>query len=731
MKAILQNFRNGEMSVSEVPPPTIRPGGVLVHNVASLVSAGTEKAIVELAKMNPLQKARTRPDLVKKVLNRAGQEGLISTAQTVLNLVSTPLPLGYSCAGIVQAVGQGVTEFQPGDRVACAGLGYANHAEVVFVPRNLAVAIPPRVDFEHAAFVTLGAIALHGVRQAELTMGETVVVLGLGLVGQLTVQLCLAAGCRVFGIDLAADKVALAKELGVHVGQSLTDPDDVVKAVQQFTRSRGADAILITAATSSNQPIEMAVELARDRARVIAVGDIKLDVPRRPYYEKEVDVRLSRSYGPGRYDVNYEEQGHDYPIGYVRWTENRNMEAFLDLVAQVKIQIDPLISHRFDIEQAQSAYDLFTGKQTEPYLGILLTYEAEQVQPTSVQLKAPPQTLPKSESVRFGIIGAGQFAQGILLPKLKSIAGVKIAGIATGSGLTSRMVADKYKSDFCTSDYHEILARPDLNAVLIATRHNLHARLVVEALVAGKHIFVEKPLAITRAELNAVAAAYYGAQAKDQPTPVVLVGFNRRFSPLAQRLQQAFQGQPIIMNYRVNAGAIPASHWTQDPTIGGGRIVGEICHFVDLMQYLTGANPVEVYASALGGETNQQTAAPDNVSIQLRFSDGSLGTITYAANGDSSFPKERLDVFGGGKVGTLDNWRRLDLYDQGKHHTERTWLMAAKGHAEELAAFVAGIQAGQAPIPFDSLVLTTETTFAIQDSLRHGQPVSLALEKSL
>ncbi|MCA9968980.1 MAG: zinc-binding alcohol dehydrogenase, partial [Anaerolineales bacterium] len=383
----MQNFRTGDLDVSDVPPPTLKAGGVLVHNVASLISAGTEKAAIELAKMNPLQKARTRPDLVKKVLNRAGQEGLLETAQTVMNLVSAPLPLGYSCAGIVQAVGAGVTDFAVGDRVACAGYGYANHAEVAFVPRNLTVAVPPAVTFPEAAFVTVGAISVQGVRQAAPTVGESIVVVGLGLLGQLTAQICTAAGCRVFGLDLDPSKIELAKQLGMQAGMALAGDDkDVIAAVMQFTRGRGADAILITAGTSSNHPIELAPKLARDRARVVAVGDIKMDLPRWEYYQKEIDVRLSRSYGPGRYDAFYEEKGQDYPIGYVRWTENRNMEAFLDLIAAQKVQVLPLVTHRYPIARAAEAYALFTGKSQEPYIGIMLEYDADKPQPTAVSL---------------------------------------------------------------------------------------------------------------------------------------------------------------------------------------------------------------------------------------------------------------------------------------------------------------------------------------------------------
>ena len=610
MKAILQNFKTGEMELADVPPPTLRAGGVTVRNVASLVSAGTEKAVIELAKMNPLQKARARPDLVRKVLNRAGQEGLIETAKIVSNLVSTPLPLGYSCAGIVEAIGAGVTDLQPGQCVACAGLNFANHAEVVFVPRNLTVPIPEPVTFTDAAFVTVGAIALHGVRQAMLNLGETVVVLGLGLVGQLTVQICAAAGCRVFGIDIEPAKVALAKSCGAHDG-AVSD-SNVAAAVKLFSRGAGADAVLITASTKSSAPVALAPELLRDRGRVVVVGDVGMDVSRRDYYDKEIDLRLSRSYGPGRYDPVYEEQGHDYPLAYVRWTENRNMEAFLDLLATEKVRLAPLVSHRFPIEQAERAYALLSGETKEPYIGILLSYDEARPQPTTiaVETKRIAQTV-RDRTVRFGIIGAGQFAQGILLPRLKAVSGVAFEFVVTGQGLTALSVARKYGAKACTSDYREVLASADVDAVLIATRHHQHATMTAEALRARKHVFVEKPLAIDAPGLAAVTAAH-----ADAPDYQILVGFNRRFSPLAVKLAERMRGEPLVMTYRVNAGAIPATHWTQDPATGGGRIVGEVCHFIDVMQFLTGSNPVEVTASAAGATA--LPGDPDNILIQLR-----------------------------------------------------------------------------------------------------------------
>ncbi|MCF8176971.1 MAG: bi-domain-containing oxidoreductase [Sulfuritalea sp.] len=717
MKAVLQNFKTGDMAIEDVPPPSLKADGVLVLNVASLVSAGTEKAVIELAKMNPLQKARARPDLVKKVLNKAGQDGMLATARIVMNLVSAPLPLGYSSAGVVTRVGSRVADIAPGQRVACAGLGYANHAEVIYVPRNLLVPIPEGVSDAEAAFVTVGAIAMHGVRQANLTLGETVVVVGMGLVGQITAQICIASGCRVFCVDIDPSKVELAKTLGADGGLAASDRD-VTAAVKAFTGGRGADAVLIAAGTKSNGPITLAPALLRDRGRVVAVGDIGHDLPRRAYFEKEIDLRQSRSYGPGRYDPGYEEKGNDYPIGYVRWTENRNMESFLELLAQGRIKLMPLLTHRYPIEDAEQAYSHLTGASGEPYIGILLEYELDKPQESIVRLAGAISKVPASDDVCLGVIGAGQFAQGVLLPALKKVPGVCFHGFATGSGLTSVNVARKYGASVCTSDYKELLADPAVTAVLIATRHDSHAGMVIDALKAGKHCFVEKPLALNDTELDAVIAAH------DASPGTLLTGFNRRFSPLARRLRDAIGGKPLVMQYRINAGFIPGSHWHQDIESGGGRIVGEVCHFIDLMQFICGALPVSVSANALND--SNAPSDPDNLVMALNFADGSVGTITYAACGDSGFPKERIEVFGGGRVGVIDSWRSLLVQGNGRRIRQRCWLQAEKGFDQEMQAFVAAVRGGEPAIPFASQVATTRATFAIQKALRTSGTVKLS-----
>lgn len=719
MKAVQVNFESGDINVTDVPPPVLQPNGILVQSAASLVSAGTERAIIEMAKMTPIGKAKTRPDLVRKVLDKAGQDGLLNTVKIVRNLVQAPLPLGYSCAGVVRAVGKDVSDFQPGDRVACAGLGYANHAEMVFVPKNLSVKIPDGVDYESASFVTLGAIALHGVRQADVQLGETVVVMGLGLVGQLTVQICLAAGCRVFGIDIDPAKVELAHQCGMQGGMALESNGRVIEAVEAFSRGRGADKILITAGSKSSAPIKLSADLARDRACVVAVGDINLDVPRRAFYDKELDLRLSRSYGPGRYDPQYEENGTDYPIGYVRWTERRNMESFLDLIGTGKIDLLPLITHRYKIEEAEGAYKDLMSETGKGMVGTILHYDTEKPQLSTVPLIETP--VERTDSIkRIGVIGAGQFVQGILLPALKKHKGkISFGSFASATGMSARAVAKKYKADKATSDYTEILDDKNIDAVMIGTRHNLHAEMVAKSLKSGKDVFVEKPLAINEDGLQQVIEAYNSCTTK----PVVMVGFNRRFSPLAIKLKTSFGTQPKMMVARVNAGALPASHWTQDPAIGGGRIVGEMCHFVDLLQFLADGKVTEI--SATGLSQPDGAADPDTVTANLKFSDGSVGTIIYASNGNNKFPKERIEVFGGERVGLIDNWSKLKIVGKKTRQSERCWLGSQKGHDEEMAAFAEALHTRNAPIAFDSLVETTRITFAIREALRTGYPVTL------
>lgn len=709
MKQVIQNFRSGVLKVDEVPETICRRGGVLVRNVASLISAGTEKMAIDFAQKSLAGKAKERPDLVRQVLGKLRRDGLMNTVRTVKARLETPLALGYSCAGLVREVGRGAEEFRVGERVACAGMNYASHAETVFVPKNLTVKIPDEVSFDEAAFVTLGAIALQGVRTAEVRLGEAVAVIGLGLLGQLTVQVLRAAGCRVIGVDLDPGKVALARAHGAE--SAVLRSDDVAAAVAQFTQGYGVDAVIVTAAADTNDPIELAGQIARERAIVSMVGAVRMEVPRKVYYEKELQLRLSRSYGPGRYDAQYEEQGIDYPIGYVRWTETRNMQEFLRLLATNAVRLEQLITHRFPITEAARAYDLITGKTQENFLGVLLTYGEPQSRTNVIALRS--EQAPRE--VRLGVIGAGNFARSVLLPRLAKMKDVSLAGIATATGRNAKNIGEQYGFAFCTTDYRELLQRDEINTVLIATRHDTHAQMAAQALRAGKTVYVEKPLAISEDDWRALN------EAVQQTAGRVMVGFNRRFSGLSVELQDFFAGvDSLAISYRVNAGVIPSDSWIQQAE-GGGRVLGEVCHFVDYLQFLARAEPVEVFAyrSAVGADT---------LSIVVKLSDGSIGNINYLANGDRAFPKERIEVYGSGRVAVLDDFRTLELWRDGKRKTTKR-LAQDKGFDQELTAFITAARNGsEMPISWRSLLLTTVACLRIEAALASGAPQAVEFE---
>ncbi len=574
MKQLLQNIKTGKSIVEDVPVPTPREGQALVKVEASLVSAGTERMVVEFAEKSLLGKARSRPDLVKQMMEKARREGLVNTAQAAFNRLDQPMPLGYSSAGTIVALGKEMQGFKVGQRVACAGGGYAVHAEYNAVPRNLLTPLAKNVDFESAAFTTLGAIALHGFRLAEPQISESVAIIGMGLLGLLAAQIATTAGCNVLGIDIDPARITLASSLGLRAVRRA----EAVDASSAFTANRGVDVILICADTPSNDPIELAGIIARDRARIVATGAVGLSFPRKVYYEKEISFINSRSYGPGRYDLNYEEHGDDYPLGYVRWTEGRNFGAVVDLMAKGQLQVKPLITHRFDISQATQAYEVITGKKKEKFLGVLITYpqNVENLESSKV-IRFNTSTF-KPATCKLGVLGAGLFANSVLLPALKKAGDLELIGIASSGGLHAQHSGKKFGFGYATSDDDEIINDPHINTVAILTRHNTHADLVVKALKAGKHVFVEKPLAINSVQLSAISK-----QLLKTDNCILTTGFNRRFSPLAQSLASflSLRNEPMYVHYRVNAGAIPLNHWTQDPEIGGGRIIGEACHFVD------------------------------------------------------------------------------------------------------------------------------------------------------
>ena len=716
MKAVVQNLKSGKLQVDEVPPPALRPGGILVRVHRSLISLGTERAVIALANKGPIGKALDRPDLFRKVLNKARNEGYWSTYKIVRNLISSPIPLGYSCAGEVIAVGTEAAEFRIGDRVACAGLNFANHAEVDYVPRNLAAKIPDAVPYDEACFVTVGAIAMQGVRLAKLELGETVVVMGLGLVGQTAAQLARCAGATVVATDLDPAKVALAVQLDAH--RAIGDPAALAATVAALTNGVGADAVLICAATKSDDPIRQAAELSRLKGRVVVVGDVGMQLERRPYFEKELTLTVSRSYGPGRYDPAYEERGIDYPLPYVRWTEGRNMQSFLELQARKAVSVAKLITHRFTIDEAETAYQIVTGERQEPAIAIVLEYPETVPRSSRIEVR-PVAAAPMERGIRIGVIGAGQFAKGVLLPAFVGQKSVRCRAICTVSGLTSKAVAERYGATYCTSDPAEIIQDPEVDAVVIATRHDQHASLAAAALSAGKAVFVEKPLALTPASLSELSSA-----ARSAGTPRLMVGFNRRFAPLARRGKEFFagRGEPLSILYRVNAGPLPADSWALDPVQGGGRVLGEVCHFVDLLCFLTDALPARIFAEQLVGPGSQGSDR-QNVTITLRLSDGSVGVIHYTANGDAALAKEYMEVFGAQRSAVLDDYRRLSLYRDNRRRRHRL-LNQAKGHAEEVAAFVDALGNGSPmPIDFDTLVAVTQTTFLIHRSLDIGGPV--------
>jgi predicted dehydrogenase/threonine dehydrogenase-like Zn-dependent dehydrogenase len=693
MKQILQSLKTGATEVADVPCPAVGRGKLLIGTTRTLVSAGTERMMIEFGKAGWIEKARQQPDKVRMVLDKIRTDGLMPTVDAVFNKLDQPLPLGYCNAGRVLEVGAGVTAFAIGDRVISNG----KHAEAVSVPVNLCAKVPDSVSDDEAAFTVVCAIALQGIRLVQPTLGEAVVVTGLGLIGLVTVQLLRAQGCRVLGLDFDADKLAMARSFGADVA-NLAAGEDPVAAAQRFSRGRGVDAVLITASTKSNEPVHQAAQMCRKRGRIVLVGVTGLELSRADFFEKELTFQVSCSYGPGRYDPGYEEKGNDYPVGFVRWTEQRNFEAVLDMMADGRLDVKPLISHRFPILDAEQAYALVGG--AGPSLGILLEYPQDEesalaVRRTTVQLQ-PGQP---ASACSCGVIGSGNYATAVLIPAFKA-AGARLTVVASSGGVSGLHAGRKFGFEQTTTDTGGVLADAAVNTVVITTRHDSHAGLVIAALKAGKHVFVEKPLCLTMAELAAIEAAAASSPGK------VMVGFNRRFAPQVQRIKSllAGAGGPKAFVMTVNAGAIPAEHWTQDSEIGGGRIVGEACHFIDLLRFLAGEPIVE------WRRMDMTTATRDTVSLQLGFADGSIGTVHYFANGPKSFPKERLEVFAGGRALQLDNFRRLTGLGWPGFGKMNLWRQD-KGQKACAAAFVRAVESGgAAPIPLDELLEVARVT---------------------
>lgn len=714
MKAILEDLRTGAITCTDVPSPELRPAGILVRTAFSAISAGTECAKVEAAEKNLVGKALARPDLVKQVVDFARSNGIRAAFNKVKSRLDTLAPMGYSCSGTVMSVGLGVTDFQVGERVACGGGGYANHAEVNWIPSNLAVHVPDGVSLEAASLTTIGAIAMQGLRQAELRFGESVLVIGAGLVGVLTVALARAAGCRVIAVDLDESRVEKASSFGAQLAMLASDVR-LNAAVEEFSRY-GVDAAIVTAASRSAEPLELAARILRDRGRIVVVGDVAMGVSRPNMYNKELTVSMSRSYGPGRYDPSYEEGGHDYPVGYVRWTERRNMEAFLECLASRSIDVSPLLERSYSINEGQQAYEVL--KSRDAYT-VILEYPCSEVR-ASAAIQASAPTTRASGRLRVGCIGAGGYASSYILPTLKNADRISLEGVATASGVTAESARRNFGFGR-TQTPSELLCDSTLDAVFIATRHSSHAGYVCEALRQGKMVFVEKPLAVDRQQLEAVRQAYQDASHR-QNGLFLMVGFNRRFAPATEIIRKFFANrqEPMAIHVRVNAGFLPSSHWTQQAS-EGGRIIGEFCHFVDWARHIVGCPIRTVSAVAL---PNGSRYHGDNVNATLSFADGSIASLTYLANGDPAVPKEYFEVFCEGAVACLEDFEMLRLVRGGK--SERTKSARDKGHRRELQLTLEAmrLKAG-APIPFEEIIECTEATFAVAEAIASGKTTPL------
>jgi len=727
MNQILQSLRNGQTKVTEVPCPAAQEGQLLIRSSQTLLSSGTERMLVEFGKAGWIAKARQQPDKVRMLIDKVRTDGLLPTLHAVRNKLDQPVALGYCNVGVVLQVGasgHGAADggrWTVGERVASNG----KHAEVVSVPMNLCAKVPSEVSDEEAAFTVVGAIALQGIRLVQPSLGECVVVTGLGLIGLLTVQLLRAHGCRVLGLDFDSDKLMLAKRFGAEV-VNLSSGEDAIAAAEAFSRGRGVDAVLITASTTSNEPVHQAAMMCRKRGRIVLVGVTGLELSRADFYEKELSFQVSCSYGPGRYDSNYEDRGVDYPVAFVRWTEQRNFEAVLDMMADGRLDVKPLISHRFRIGEAERAYQVLGS--AEPSLGILLQYpEGSENSDAQLRCRTVRQatTAPAAPNGQAAIsfIGAGNYATGVLIPAFKRT-GARLKAIGSSSGVTSVHAGRKYGFEEMTTDVHKMITDADTQAIVIATRHNSHAQLVCSALRAGKHVFVEKPLALTIPELEDIQAVteevfQVSSDTTAQSPPLLMVGFNRRFAPHIEKMKSLLTAvrEPKAFVMTVNAGVIPPEHWTHDRVVGGGRILGEACHFVDLLRFLAGS-PIRSFEAVSFGKVPGLPVAEDKASIILRFDDGSMATIHYLANGHKSFPKERLEVFAGGRILQLDNYRKLRGFGWRTFNTMNLWRQD-KGQNACVDAFVQAVmQQGSAPIPFDELMEVSRISIQIAEVLR-------------
>ncbi len=715
MRQVIQNYKTGELRLEEVPTPIAKRGSIIVRTAYSLVSVGTERMKVTQARMNLVQMAKARPDKVKQVLQSVKQVGLADTYQKVRERLDALTTLGYSLAGTVVEVGEGIDEFEIGDAVACAGEGIACHAEFVCVPRNLCVKIPANVDLKNAAYATVGAIAMNGVRQSGVVLGDSVLVIGLGLVGLLAVQILKAAGCRVIGVDLDPTKVELAKTCGADLAMVRQEPG-LEESIQDATDGIGVDAVYVAASTKSTDPMDLAGKVLRDRGVAVVVGMVPVEADWQTYYQKELSVIMSRSYGPGRYDRDFEHKGIRYPVGWIKWTQRRNLQEFLRLVGADLVRPTRLDPQVFEYSNAPEAYQALHESPGRYAAGILFKYDQRTQLNRKVVLSPTVTTgrTPSGDTVAVGIIGAGNFATGTLIPALKKCQSVSLRAICSAGGLSAKSAAGRHGFEYCVSDYQELLADDSIDAVVIATRHDTHARFTVDALRAGKHVFVEKPLAMNRDQLDDVIAAQQEAGLS------VVPGFNRRFSPLAVEIRKFFSSRqsPIEVVCRVNAGEIKADSWYQDSDEGGWRIISEGCHFIDLIQFICGCQPERVFGEIVGGAV--AGAQNDNCAVTMKMEDGSLGTLVYVANGAPSYEKERIEVFGRSSTAVIENWHAARIHEGSG--VRKIKPAGGKGHREEMAAFIRAIASGEpASLSFEEAVATTLTTFAIETSIASGR----------
>jgi len=704
MKQIIQDLKRGDTILEDVPAPLVRKGYVLIRTHRSLVSLGTEKMLVEFGKSNLISKARQQPEKVKQVFDKIKTEGLLPTLEAVFNKLDEPLPLGYCNAGEVIAVGEGVIEFRVGDRVASNG----HHAEIVCIAKNLVAKIPENVSYEEASFTVIGSIGLQGIRLVNPTIGETVVVIGLGLIGLITVQLLLANGCNVIGFDFDERKVEMAKNSGANA--FIASNVDVVKLVEEYTGGIGADAVLITASTKSNDVISQAAQMSRKKGRIVLVGVIGLNIQRSDFFKKELSFQVSSSYGPGRYDEDYETKGLDYPLAYVRWTEKRNFETVLSAISRKQLNVDSLITERVALKDYKEVYSNMGGASIASILEYDITSDVVQNTVAGKTFSSRP-----GKGV-LGIIGAGNFTKMTVLPALKN-SGAHYKYISSAGGLSAKSLSNKYGFEYSTTDYKEILNDKEVDIVMITTRHDMHAGMVIEAIKAGKNVFVEKPLALNQDELGAITSEYEKIQ-----NPIsITVGFNRRFSPHIQRAKKLIGDTPMNIVATMNAGFIPPDVWVQDMKVGGGRIIGEACHFIDLMVFLTGSKVSSVVMNALGTNPEENT---DNAIITLRFENGSQGVINYFSNGSKAYAKERVEIFSQGRVLILDNFRTLKGYGFRDFSSMSTSL--DKGHKNQFSELIKQVKAGGTSlIPFEELINTTKASFAAIESLRTGSWVNI------